>query len=234
LEPTFLDDLRWRLRRHGVSRRYVNRVVDELAEHFDLLVAEHLEHGSRDEEAAQLAQRQLAADPDALFDASCAAAPAASSDWPGGTLLSRILVLPLPLALVTALFCKYAGIFLYILVCRGFGVDYMSPSFVNVVSATFKTCAYGLTPLLALAFCCLAERSRRGVLLALASCLLLSVAGGMLKLDLVQCTASRHVAYFQRYGLDATRLSLPLIIFAAHTVRRLLIPSSFSHPVIGR
>ena len=234
MEPTFLDDLRWRLRRHGVSRRYVNRVVDELAEHFDLLVAEHLEHGSRDEEAAQLAQRQLAADPDALFDALVRGRSRGIVGLARRHPLITFLVLPLPLALVTALFCKYAGIFLYILVCRGFGVDYMNASFVNVVSATFKACAYGLTPLLALVFCCLAERSRRGVLLALASCLLLSVAGGMLKLDLVQCTASRHVAYFQRYGLDATRLSLPLIIFAAHTVRRLLIPSSFSHPVIGR
>jgi hypothetical protein len=218
-----LDDLRLRLRQHGVSRRYVDRVLGELSEHFELLVAEHVDHGSCDEEATQLAQRQLAADPDALFEALVRGRSRGITGLARRHPLITFLVLPLPLALGLALFCKYAGIGLYILVCRGFGVDYMNPSFIRTVSYTFNACAYGLTPLLALAFCCLAERSRRGVLLAFASCALLAVAGGLLKLDLVQCTAGRHVAYFQRYGLDSLRLSLPLIVFAAHTVRRALV-----------
>ena len=76
-------------------------------------------------------------------------------------------------------------------------------------------------------------RSRRAMALALASSALLSLAGGMLLLDLVQCTASRHVAYFQRYGWDALRMSLPLIVFTAHAARRLLVHRPF-RPAVGQ
>jgi hypothetical protein len=234
LEPIFLDDLRRRLRQHGVSRRYVHRVVGELSDHFDLLVAEHRDTGSCDEEAERLAERQLASDPDALFEALVHGRSRGIVGAARRHPIVTFIVLPIPIALGLAFFCKFAGIGLYTLVCRGFGVDYMNASFRYIVDRTFYGCAYGLTPLLALAFCCLAERSRRGVLLALASCLMLSLAGGMLKLDLVQCTASRHVAYFQRYGADALRLSLPLIVFAAHSVRRLLLHRGSAHVAFGR
>jgi len=234
VEPAFIDNLRLRLHQHGVPRRYVRRVVGELSEHFEMLVAEYVDRGTRDDEAVRIAEQQLAADPEALIDALVRGRSRGITGVARRHPVVTFVLSPLPVAVVLAYFCKFAGIFLYTLVCRGFHVDYMNPTFVAIVKYTFTGGVYGLTPALALAYCCLAERSRRGIVLALASSALLSLAGGVLLLDLVQCTASRHVAYFQRYGWDGLRMSLPLIVFTAHAARRLLLVHRPYRPATGR
>jgi hypothetical protein len=230
--PQFLDELAGRLRRHGVPRWYVRRVLGELRDHYDSLCAAHVAagHGSVDSES--LARRQLAPDPDALLSAIVARCPS------GGRLrcaaaalvalarrrpLVTFILAPIPLMLAIGFALRFAGVLLYGLIVDGFDVPNMHPVLRATVRHAFYGCAYGVTPALALLFCHLAARSGRTPALALASCALLSLAGGMLKLDLVQCTASGSVAYFQRYGLHTLRLTLPMAVFVAHTVHRAVL-----------
>ena len=229
MNPQFLDDLDVRLRRHGLPRRYVRRVVGELGDHYESLRHAHARAGRDDADARRLAQRQLAPDPQALVDAIVSRCPAGR----GVVALARrhpiatFVLAPVPLMLAIGLALRFVGVLSYALVVDGLNVDNMHPALRAVVHNAFYGCAYGVTPALALLFCALAERANRPVMLALASCALLCVAGGMLKLDLVQCVASKHVAYFQRYGPDPLRLSLPLVVFVAHSVRRLAL---WRHP----
>ena len=94
-----------------------------------------------------------------------------------------------------------------------------------LLQATYINVFYGLanlvTPLAALAFCRLAARHRVPLILPLVACATLSLAGGFLKLDLVQCLASGSVKYFQRYGLDTARMLFPLAVFVVHSMLRL-------------
>lgn len=233
--PGFLEILRRRLLEAGVSLRYARRATEELADHYEQLRAEHLRTGCPPAEASRRAQEQLVADPDELLDALVERGlhrdgleDAGGRDGILGSVVAffvnhpvvTYVVLPVPLAVVIGFACKFLGIGLYTLVCRGFSVDFMDPAFVRIVDRTFYSVAYGLTPVLAAAFCFFSDRSGRGLLFALAACAALAASGGMLKLDLVQCKAGQHVAYFQRYGPDATRLCLPMLVFIGHACYR--------------
>jgi hypothetical protein len=232
LSPRFLDELDHRLRWHGgLERRYVRRVVSELADHYFELFDQKRREGLNESAAADEAQRGVASNPDALFDAivcrrgrGLAGAIARFCTFARHHPFVAFVVAPLPLMIAIGYLLKFVGVLVYSLVVDQLQVSNVNPVLVLVVDQTFKACAYGVTPLLALMFCHIAERTGRSIAFAFASCVLLSMAGGMLKLDLVQCLASHHVAYFQRYGPDAARLSLPMIVFTLHSVRRLTSP----------
>jgi hypothetical protein len=232
LSPRFLDELNHRLRwQGGLDRRYVRRIVSELADHYFELFDQKRREGLNEVAAANEAQRGVASDPDELFDAIVCRR---GRGFAG--LLARLCTLarqhpfisfilaPLPLMLSIGYTLKFVGVLIYSLVVDQLHVSNINPVLVFIVDQAFNICVYGVTPILALMFCHVAERTGRSILFPLISCLFLAAAGGMLKLDLVQCLASKHVAYFQRYGLNSARLSLPMIVFVLHSVRRLMSP----------
>ena len=218
MKPQLVDQLCRRLRRHGLSLRYVARVRAELTDHFHCAFDECLSKGINESAAVQQAQARLG-DADELFEAIIARRE--HDSFVHRHPLITFALLPVPIAMVLAYALAFVGRLTYVYVQRRFGIHYMDSTFVAVVGHAFYLAAYGLTPAVALYFCRLAMLYRCPIAFAFISCLTLALAGGILKLDLVQCLLSGSVKYFQRYGWDAVRLSLPLAVFALHTSLRL-------------
>lgn len=219
MTPTFLDDLCHRLRRHGVSRRYVRRLACELSDHFESLVVQHRRAGQDESNARQLAEEQLG-DPDALL-----------GEVLGRYRLGRFVrrhpfvvfaLAPVPLTLTIALLFALVGTASYLLCVRVFAVSALNPTLRFVFHHGFYGFAYGLTPLLALAYCRLASRHGCPLWTAGVASVLLCGAGGFLVVHFVQCKITGSVKYFQWWGPDALRLSLPLAVFAVHSAHRLV------------
>lgn len=226
--PLFLRDFEDRLLHHpSISRRYARRVIAELEDHYHELHNARVKSGCNLDEAARLAQEQLVSDPDVLLAELVRGQGGKSFAWLTRAIglltklarehaLSAFVLLPILAFLGTYLGCKVVGFSIYSLIVDGFHVSNMNAVLRYSVDKIFYATAKGATPLLALAFCRLAVRANRSFLLALLACMLLSLMGGMLKLDLVQCTAGRDVAYFRRFGPDVARLTLPMLAFAMH------------------
>jgi hypothetical protein len=234
----YLDELRHRFDRQHLPPAYANRVLAELADHLYALRDEAIDAGvARDEAAAEeIAQQRLSGDAEALaaaFAETVIEPPVrllgfAGRAWDAALGLARrhalsaFGLLPILLMLGVGYGCKYLGILTYSLIVDVFHVDHMNPVLRAVVHYAFYGTAYCATPVLAVFFCVLAHAAGRSNRLALVACTLLSLGGGMLKLDLVQCLAGRDVAYFQRYGPHPARLCLPLLVFAAYACFRSL------------
>ena len=217
MTPTFLNELCRKLRRRGVSRRYVRRLACELGDHYESLVALHLRGGHDEPRARQLAQRQIG-DPDALVE-----------EIVGRRTLGRCVrrhpfvvfaLSPVPLALTMAALWALVFACGYALCVRLLRVSPLNPTLRVTFHYAFYGMAYGLTPLLALAYCRLAARHGRPAWMAGVSSLLLCAAGGCLVVHFVQCKITGSTKYFQWWGPDALRLSLPLAVFALHTAQR--------------
>jgi hypothetical protein len=232
----YLDELRVRFDREHLPRGYANRVLAELADHLYALRDEAIDAGAPDAQADEIAQQRLSVDADALasaFNETVIEPPVrllgfAGRVWDAAQrlaarhALSAFGLLPIVLMLGIAYGCKYLGILTYSLVVDVFHVNNMNPVLRAAVHYAFYGTVYSATPVLALFFCILAHAAGRSNRMALVACALLSLGGGMLKLDLVQCLAGRDVAYFQRYGPHPARLCLPLLVFALYACFRAL------------
>jgi hypothetical protein len=218
VNPHYLEVLSEELRRRRVPRRYARRVTVELADHLAALRDEIRRNGDAHVCAEALAQARLG-DPRELADEI--ADYQARRGFVRRHALVIFLVLPAPAvaALVAALALLGRGI--YLAAVNLLHVDPMNPALRLPTHYAFYGLANLVTPLAALALCRLAARHRLPLLLPLFACVMLSLAGGFLKLDLVHCLASGSVKYFQRYGPDPARMILPLAVFAAHSVLRL-------------
>jgi hypothetical protein len=228
--PSFLDILCRRLRRRGVSRRYVRRLACELGDHYESLVALHLRGGHEESQARQLAEQQIG-DPDALF-----------AEVLGRRTLGRpvrrhpfvvFALSPVPLAVAMASLCALVFACGYVLCVRVAHVSPLNPALRFVFHYGFYALAYGLTPLLALAYCRLAARHGCPVWMAGVASLLLCAAGGFLVVHFVQCKVSGSAKYFQWWGVDALRLSLPLAVFALHAAQRLVRERTVRRVLLG-
>ena len=229
MNPRPIDQLRDRLRRSGLSKRYVKRVTAELADHFDCGHERYLEEGLSPQEAEQRAAADLG-EHDALCEEilrSHAARPFIQRHP-----AVSFLVLPVPMLLSAVVMCAVVGVGAFLFVTRVFDVEHTNPTFRLVVLRTFYTSAYVLTPVLALGFCHLAARHRCSPWLALFACLLLCILGGLVKIDLVLCPASGSIKFFRRMGPDYWRLGIPLAVFPAYALLRFLV--SRGHRVLAR
>ena len=217
MKPQLVEHLCRRLRRHGLSLRYVSRVRVELSDHFYCAFDECINAGMSDPDAARTAQSRLG-DADELFEAIVARRERDS--FVRCHPFITFALMPVPIALTIGILIALIGRGMYRFVLDRYDIHYLDSTFVAVVDHLFYLAAYGVTPLVALYFCRLAWMYRCPISFALVSCLTLCLAGGMLKLDLVQCLLSGSVKYFQRYGWDTARLSLPLAVFVVHTAVR--------------
>ena len=219
MTPTFLDELCRKLRRRGVSRRYVRRLACELGDHYESLVALHLRGGHEEAQARQLAQRQLG-DPDALFE------EVLSRRTLGRCARRHPFVVfalsPVPLAVAMASLWALVFACAYALCVRLLRVSPLDPALRLTFHYAFYGVAYALTPVLALAYCRLAARHGCPAWMAGVSSLLLCAAGGFLVVHFVQCKITGSTKYFQWWGVDGLRLSLPLAVFALHAAQRLV------------
>jgi hypothetical protein len=217
VKPQLVEQLCRRLRRHGLPLRYVARVRAELTDHFFCAFDECISDGLTDSAAIERAQDRLGS-VDELFEAVVSRRESDSfvHRHPFITFALR----PVPIAVVLAYLIGIVGRGAYHYVLQHFNIYYLDSTVYAIVDHGFKLVVYGLTPLIAIYFCRLAMMYRCPVSFALVSCMSLALAGGVLKLDLVQCLASGSVKYFQRYGWDAARLSLPLGVFVLHTAVR--------------
>ena len=218
MKPQLVEQLCRRLRRHGLSLRYVARVRAELTDHFYCAFDDCLSSGLAESIAVERAQTRLG-DADELFEAIVSRRE--HDSFVRRHSFATFALLPVPIAAILAYALAFVGRFTYHFVLARFQINYLDSTVYAVVDQSFKLAAYGLTPLIALYFCRLAMMYRCPVSFAFISCLTLALGGGVLKLDLVQCLLSGSVKYFQRYGWDAVRLSLPLAVFAVHTSLRL-------------
>ena len=213
----FLNEITHRLRRHGVPRRYVRRLVCELDDHLESLVTRYRRAGADEQEAQRRAEQELG-DPDALVREVVARQKV-------GALVRRhpvavFALSPVPLALTIALACAAVGTAAYLVCVRLIHIDPTDAKLRFVFHHAFYGLAYGLTPVLALAYCRLAARAGCGAWLAGISSVLLCAAGGFIIVHFVQCKITGSVKYFQWWGLSGPRLALPLAVFAAHTAGR--------------
>jgi len=218
VNPHYLDVLAEELRRRRVSRRYARRVTAELADHLAALVDEIRRTGHPDVSAESVAQARLG-DPYAL--AGEIADYQACRGFVRRYALLIFVVLPLPAVATVVAALALLGRGIYLAAVHLFHVDPMSSALRLPTHYAFYGLANLVTPLAALAFCRAAARHRVPVVLPLVACATLSLVGGFLKLDLVQCLASGSVKYFQRYGLDTARMVLPLAVFVVHSMLRL-------------
>jgi hypothetical protein len=219
LSSHFLNEVNQQLRRRGVSRRYVRRLICELHDHFDALVARHRRDGVEDTEAQRLAERELG-DPAALVREVLARQRV-------GALVRRhpvavFALSPVPLALMLALACAVIGTVAYLACVRVLHISATDQTLRLVFHHAFYGIAYGLTPLLALAYCRLAARAGCPAWMAGVASVMLCAAGGFLVVHFVQCGTTGSVKYFQWWGISFPRLALPLAAFAAHTAGRAL------------
>jgi hypothetical protein len=219
VKPLFLDDLCCRLRRHGVSRRYVRRLAGEICDHYESLESDLVRAGRDPGEAQRLAEQQLG-DPDALFDEIVSRQKFGRFVREHAFLI--FVLAPIPFALAVVLVFALLGVGGYRLATRL--LDPMNPALVFIVHWSFYGFARLVTPLMALGYCRLATKYRCPLWMAGIACALLCAAGGMIKVDFVQCTLSGSTKYFQRWGVDHLRLWSPLLVFAvycaASTLRR--------------
>ena len=217
MKPQLVEHLCRRLRRHGLPLRYVARVRAELTDHFYCAFYECVSSGLPDTVATERAQDRLGS-VDELFEEIVSRRE--SESFVHRHPFATFALMPVPIAIVLAYAIGFAGRFTYHYILERFQLNYLDSTVYAVVDQSFKLTVYGLTPLIAVYFCRLAAMYRCPVSFALVSCMMLAFAGGVLKLDLVQCLASGSVKYFQRYGWDAVRLSLPLGVFVLHTALR--------------
>ncbi|MBC8109238.1 MAG: hypothetical protein H7Z14_21810 [Anaerolineae bacterium] len=220
MKPQLVEQLCRRLRRHGLALRYVARVRAELTDHFYCAFNDCLSSGITEPAAIKEAQSRLG-DANELFEAIISRREHESFVHRHPFLTFALF--PVPIAVVLAYAIAIAGRLTYVYVQRRFNIHYLDSTFVAVVDHAFYLAAYGVTSVVALYFCRLAMMYRCPISFAFISCLTLALAGGALKLDLVQCVFSGGVKYFQRYGWDAARLSLPLAVFIIHTSLRFLL-----------
>ena len=215
----FLNEITHRLRRRGVSRRYVRRLVCELDDHLASLASRHRRAGLDEREAQRLAEQEVG-DPDALVRAVL-------SRQRVGALVRRhpfvvFALSPVPLALMIALSCAAVGTAAYLACVRLLHVNQTDATLRFVFHHAFYGLAYGLTPVLALAYCRLAARAGCPAWMAGVASVMLCAAGGFLVVHFVQCKITGSVKYFQWWGMSAPRLALPLAVFAAHTTWRVV------------
>jgi len=220
VKPQLVEQLCRRLRRHGLPLRYVARVRAELTDHFYCAFDDCVSGGVAESAAIEEAQSRLG-DADDLFEAIVSRRE--HDSFVHRHPFVTFALFPVPVAVVLAYAIALAGRLTYVYVQRRFNIHYLDSTFVAVVGHSFYLAAYGVTSVVALYFCRLAMLYRCPISFAFISCLTLALAGGALKLDLVQCLLSGSVKYFQRYGWDAARLSLPLAVFAIHTSLRFLL-----------
>ena len=108
----------------------------------------------------------------------------------------------------------------YLACVRLLRIDATDATLRFVFHHAFYGLAYGLTPVLALAYCRLAARAGCPAWMAGISSVLLCAAGGFLVVHFVQCKITGSVKYFQWWGMSAPRLALPLGVFVAYTAFR--------------
>lgn len=217
MKPQLVEHLCRRLRRHGLPLRYVARVRAELTDHFYCAFDDCISTGLADSVAIERAQSRLG-NADDLFEAIVTRRE--NDSFAHRHPFITFALMPVPIAVALAYSIGFLGRIAYHYVLERLQLNYLDSTVYAIVDQSFKLAVYGLTPLVAIYFCRLAAMYRCPVSFALVSCMTLALAGGVLKLDLVQCLASGSVKYFQRYGWDAARLSLPLAVFAVHTAIR--------------
>ena len=175
--------------------RYVARVRAELTDHFLCAFDDCLSSGIAEHAAVEHAQHRLGS-ADELFEAIVSRRE--HDSFVHRHPFVTFALLPVPLAIVLACTIAFVGRFTYHYVLERFQLNYLDSTVYAVVDQSFKVAVYGLTPAIALYFCRLGTMYRCPISFAFISCLTLALAGGVLKLDLVQCLLSGSVKYFQR------------------------------------
>jgi hypothetical protein len=210
VKPQCLDELSQRLRRNGYSARFIERISDELHDHYECRKVDYLVDGCSANEAAVKAANDVGP-ADALFQEI--ARREELLPFARRRPLVAFLLAPLPTLAGSVGAFLLLGAIVFLTATRYFQVEQTDPVFRKLVLGAFDVFVYSITPAIALGFCRMALARGCSLCGPLLTCAVLAVIGGSLEIHLVICPASGSLTYFQFFGLNATRLLLPLLVF---------------------
>ncbi|MEM8677907.1 MAG: hypothetical protein AAGF97_01005, partial [Planctomycetota bacterium] len=196
MESHQLEELARELRAQGYPQSYIARLRDELRDH----LATALEEG----QTSDLAHAQLG---DGATLATAVADFPILRSWPQRFPLATFVILP------GFLLSAFTVTFVFTAARLAQDGLFASTAWNQFAIRHFGLASVWLTTILAAWLCVLAIRARMQFSY-LAASLLLVAANGLFVIDLAQCAESGGCLAHSRFGVDITRLSIPIGLLA--------------------